>query len=35
MVDVTDIYKPFNISIVKVMINPETPKFVHLKTKKM
>ena len=37
MVDIMDVYKPFNISIVTVMENPEMLKFVpdHLKTKKM
>ena len=36
MVDIMDIYKSLNISIVTVMKNPEMLKFVpdHLKTKK-
>ena len=37
MVDVTDIYKSLNISIVTVMKNPEILKFIpdHLKIKIM
>ena len=37
MVDIMDIYKSLNISIRKVMKNPEMLKFVpdHLKYKKM
>ena len=37
MIDIMDIYKSLNISIVTVMKNPEMLKFVrdHLKTKKI
>ena len=37
MVDIMEVYKSFNISIVTVMENPEMLKFIpdHLKTKKM